>query len=582
MGIEQAGQTRGMVAPDVTFLVRRHSDLKSQRANYNTQWQEIARYVWPDRAIFTTIKTPGIKVNDYIFDGTAAMALPRFAAALESILTPRTSRWHKLKASCDKRKMRGWLAREDINDDDQVKTYMEDLTDILFESRYGPSGNFASQMNECYMSVGAFGPGVMYIPDSPGGVLRYKAISINEMYFIEDANYGIDTFHREYQLTARQVMQEWGNNPDATVPDKVKSVIESRPDTIFKFVEVVMPRQDTGYGGADNKHMPFACYDVCLDSNDLVMESGYATCPYMVGRHLTTPGTGVSNGHVYGYSPAQLCLPDVKTLNELEKEDLRGTALRNLPPLLMNDSDVLQSFDMRPGALNSGGIDDQGRQMVIPLQIGGDNRSYLEKSDQKRRAINESFLVTLFQILVETPAMTATEALLRAQEKGQLLAPQLRLYSEMIGPQIHRELDIMGRAGRLPKPPDIMVEAGMEYEIEYVSPLIQMQRAEEGVAINRTIESAGVIAQYDPSIIKRINFDRSMKHLAEINGAPADMLNSDDEMIDIKQADAQQAQLANILAAAPVAAQTAKTLAETQQTAGQGAPPFVPSYAGGR
>ena len=43
--------------------------------------------------------------------------------------------------------------------------------------------------------------------------------------------------------------------------------------------------------------------------------------------------------------------------------------------------------------------------------------------DQRHRSINDAFLVTLFQILVDSPSMTATEAMLRSQEKGALLAP---------------------------------------------------------------------------------------------------------------------------------------------------------------
>ena len=556
-------QSVGMDKPDAVSLMRRHSEMVAARSNYNQQWQEIARQVWPDRAIFTTIKTPGIKVNDYIFDATAPLALPRFAAALESILTPRTSQWHKMRAR-----------RKDLRGNDEVKRYMDDINNLLFEVRYGPSGNFASQMNECYMSVGSFGPACLYVPDIPGGTIKYKAIPINEMYLLEDQNYCIDTFHREYQFTARQAMHQWGNSPDATIPSRIKEIVKSRPDQIFNFVEIVMPRADTGYGTKDKKHMPWACYDICKDTTEIIEESGYSTCPYCVGRHMTTPGTGLSTGHVYGYSPAQLVLPDIKSLNEMNKEALRSSALKNLPPLLLPDSDILQAFQMRPGSLNFGGVDDQGRPMVIPLNIGSDIQHANEMMEQKRRSINDSFLVTLFQILIEAPQMTATEALLRAQEKGQLLAPMLRLYSEMLGPLVQRELDILSRAGALPKPPDELIEAGLEYEIEYVSPLIRMQRSEEGVAIMRTLEAMGSIAQFDPSIAGMVDYENTLREIADINGAPAKMLKTKDEIAGLKQAQAEQAQMQNILNAAPVAAQTAKTMAEAQNIGGQGMPTF--------
>ncbi|STU67291.1 Bacteriophage head to tail connecting protein [Klebsiella pneumoniae subsp. ozaenae] len=55
-------------------------------------------------------------------------------------------------------------------------------------------------------------------------------------------------------------------------------------------------------------------------------------------------------------------------------------------------------------------------------------------AEQKRQTINDGFFITLFQILVDNPQMTATEAMLRAQEKGQLLAPTAgRIQAEFLG-----------------------------------------------------------------------------------------------------------------------------------------------------
>ena len=43
--------------------------------------------------------------------------------------------------------------------------------------------------------------------------------------------------------------------------------------------------------------------------------------------------------------------------------------------------------------------------------------------DEERSLINDAFLVSLFQILTETPNMSATEVIERTNEKGILLAP---------------------------------------------------------------------------------------------------------------------------------------------------------------
>jgi hypothetical protein len=220
--------------------------------------------------------------------------------------------------------------------------------------------------------------------------------------------------------------------------------------------------------------------------------------------------------------------------------------------------------------LNYGGVDDQGRQVVQPLQTGARVDIGMEMMEQRRKVINDAFLITLFQILVDAPNMTATEAMLRAQEKGALLAPTMgRQQSEMLGPMIERELDILARAGVLPQMPEAMIERGGEIEIEYVSPLNRAQRAEEGVAILRTLESIIPLAQYDPSVLMVFDPEMIARELSEINGVPAKILRSREQIESMKMQQAEQAQAEQLLQAAPVVANSAKTMAETAALAGQ-------------
>jgi hypothetical protein len=144
-----------------------------------------------------------------------------------------------------------------------------------------------------------------------------------------------------------------------------------------------------------------------------------------------------------------------------------------------------------------------------------------------------------------------------------------RQQSEMLGPLIERELDILARAGVLPPMPDALVERGGEVDIEYVSPLNRSQRAEEGVAILRTLESVVPLAQLDPNVMLRFNPDQIVKELAEINGVPAKILRSDEEVQAILAQQQQQIQAQQLLEAAPIAANSAKTLAETAVLSGQ-------------
>jgi hypothetical protein len=535
----------------VADIIREHEQMVSDRGVWEEHWREIAERVLPRQDWFqASNKTPGEKRTEKVFDATAGLALERFAAAMESMLTPRTMRWHKLK-----------VRNPEISDDKSIQAYLDEVTNILFQVRYNPKANFASQVHENYMSLGAFGTGAIFIDDVVGTGIRYRSIHLSEVYFCENYAGIIDKVHRKFEMTARQAAQRWGTD---RLPDKVRAALEKQPETKFEFIHCVKPNEDIMPGRKDYKGMPYVSYYISTDGKSIISEGGFQTMPYAVSRYVTAPK------EIYGRSPAMTVLPEIKMINEMSKTVIRAAHKIVDPPLLLQEDGVLQAFNARPGALNFGGVNERGEQMVQPLQTGARVDIGMDMMEQRRKVINDAFLITLFQILVESPNMTATEAMLRAQEKGALLAPTMgRQQSEMLGPMIERELDILARAGVLPPMPEAMIEMGGDVEIEYVSPLNRAQRAEEGVAILRTLESVTPLAQIDPSVMMIFNPEMIARELSEINGVPAKVLRSREEIEQMKMEQAQQAEAQQLLQAAPVVANSAKALAETAAMAGQ-------------
>lgn len=532
-------------------VIRQQEQMQGDRGVWEEHWREVAERVLPRENWFqASDKTPGEKRQEKVFDSTAGLALERFAAAMESMLTPRTMKWHKLSTQDPA-----------LEDNQQVQAYLDEVTNILFQTRYSPKANFASQVHENYMSLGAFGSGALFVDDIVGFGLRYKSIHLSEIYFSENHVGIVDVVHRKFEMTVRQAAERWGAD---NLGEKLKTALEKNPEQKFEFLHCVKPNEERDPRRRDYRSMPFISYYVCLTTRMVLSESGYNTFPYAISRYVTAPK------EVYGRSPAMTVLPDIKMLNEMSKTVIRAAHKVVDPPLLLQEDGVLQAFNTRPGALNYGGVDDQGRQVVQPLQTNARVDIGMDMMEQRRRVINDAFLITLFQILVETPNMTATEAMLRAQEKGALLAPTMgRQQSEMLGPLIERELDILGRSGVLPEMPEALLEMGGEVEIEYVSPLNRSQRAEEGVAILRTLESIVPLAQIDPNVMMIFNPESVARELAEINGVPAKILRSNEEIEAMKAQQAQQAEAQALLQAAPIAANSAKTLAETAALAGQ-------------
>jgi len=272
--------------------------------------------------------------------------------------------------------------------------------------------------------------------------------------------------------------------------------------------------------------------------------------------------------------------PTILTLNEQKKTVLRAGQRAVDPPLLLEDDGALTPFDLRSGALNYGTLTRDGQPLVKPLESGARVDIALEMMQDERKTINDHFLVTLFQILVETPEMTATEAMLRAQEKGALLAPTMgRLQSGMIAPLIEREIDLLSHAGALPQMPDELAQAGAEYEIEYDTELTRAQKAGPAAAVLKLFSAVTPLAEANPAVLDKIDLEAGIDVLADAYGTPAKVLRPPEEMAKLRAARSQQQQIDKILEAAPVAAGAAKDLAQAQATAGAAQPFPLPPQA---
>jgi hypothetical protein len=522
-------------------IIREFNAISGSRGVWEAHWEEIAQRVLPAHSgsfsASSQFRTPGSKRTQEIFDSTAAVALNRFGAILDSLLTPRNQTWHKLSTN-----------DSSLNRDRQVKLYYESVNRILFEYRYSPRANFSSQNQQNYKSLGAFGTGSLFTDElKVERGLRYRAVHLGEIYFDENHQGLVDKAYRYFPLSARQAAQKFGSEK---LPSNITTALASSPDRQFNFIHCVKPREDRDPERMDSKGMAFAAYYVSMEGKKLLMEEGYSTFPYAISRYEQSPG------ELYGRSPAMDVLPAIKTLNEQKKTLLKQGHRAVDPVLLVHDDGIIDTFSLKSGALNAGGVSADGRPLVQALPVGNISAGKDMMMDE-RTLINDAFLVNIFQILTETPSMTATEVMERTREKGILLAPTIgRQQSEYLGPLIEREIDLLSRQFLLPPMPQILKEAQGEYKIVYDSPLTRAQRAEEASGAMRTIENAmGFFnATQDPSVFDFFNMDEIVMGLAEIQGMPAKWTRGIDEVQAIRAGRKDQQETEQMINAAPSAA----------------------------
>lgn len=550
----------------VERVIHLFEELNQWRVNFASQWEEVSELIYPNaRNTFYrwNVNFPGMKKTDRQVDASGMIALNRFSAILDSLLTPRNMQWHTLAPD-----------NEYVAKDRATQMWFLQATRILFKQRYMAMANFVGQNIQNWKSLGAFGNAGMFIDglrgyrDEPIKGLRYKSLPIGEIFVRENHQGVIDGFIRAFRLTGRQAYQRWGAKCSPVLVD----AMNKQSEQLYDFFHCVIPNAEYDPLRMDKRGKLFASYYVSLEGRCLLQEGGYNSFPLCFARYDQAPW------EVYGRGPAMDVLPALKTLNAEKRMFLKQGHRAADPVLLTNDDGLIDGISFRPGALNKGGVNDQGQEMVKVLPTGEIQVSK-EMMDEERGLVDSSFLVDLFRIMNEKNDMTATEIVERVNEKGILLAPTVgRQQSEYLGPMIERELDLLSEQGILPPMPPRLKEAKGEYHVVYTSPLARSQRAQEASGFLRTVESALQIANQsgDASVLNVFSFKRAFPAVAEIQNVPIDFMATAEEIKQKEQAQAQSAQQEQQIKAMP--GQAAMMNAQSKSAKGN---PNQPPQGGG-
>jgi len=529
----------------VAGIKREFSQKTAERSTFAGHCEEVAQLILPtsrNTFYYQNYNTPGAKKTQQQVDATGALALHRFCAIADSMVTPRNMHWHALAGD------------EYVMKDRACRLWFETTTKVLFRERYAAHANFVAQNYNNWQSLGAFGSSTMYVDKYDnrwhGGSagLRYKSVPFGETFYGENHQGKVDRMIRWFRLTAYQAVQKWG---EEWLPETLRAPLEADSQTTFNFLHCVRPREtDYDPEALDERSMPFTSYYVSIEGNCLMApERGYRKFPYAVSRYDQTPG------EVYGRGPAMLVLPSLKTLNA-EKITFLTQGHRAAAPVLLMADDGIVGMDMRPGAMNKGGVTSDGKLLVHALPTG-DIQITIEMMQQESGIINDVFLVSLFKVLTEHPNMTATQVIELVNEKGMLVAPTLgRQHTEMVPTMVDRELDLCAEMRLLDRMPDRLREAMGSYEVVDTSPLSLAASAGEVAGFMRTVEQIRELVNVtgDVSLLDPIDFDTATPEIARINRVRESWLADPEKVAAKRQNRAQQQAAAAQVQAAPAQA----------------------------
>ena len=528
------------------YIKKRCSSLESSRQTWEDHWQDILDYVMPRKADVTFVRSKGEKRTEVLFDSTGITANNLLAASLHGTLTSPSLPWFTLK-----------LRDEELMNERDVQLWLEDSGRRMYDTFN--ETNFNTEVHELYLDLCSIGTGALFVEEAnegfEKGAIHFNTLHIAEYFIQENVNGKVDTLYRKYKLTARQAIEEFG---EENVGEKIIEASKNKPDKQFNFIHAVEPTIDyeraTGKAGTK---LPYHSCHCCVEDKMIVRTGGYNEFPYLV------PRWSKATGEIFGRSPSYNALPDIKTLNKAVEIGLKAWAKAIDPPLLVQDDGVIGRVRMTPAGITV--VRSDGA--IKPLQIGSNWQITDMKENQLRTAIRQAYYSDQLQ-LQEGPQMTATEVQVRYELMQRLLGPTLgRFQSEFLNPLIERVFGIMVRANAFMPTPEIIGNRKMD--IEYVGPLARSQRMEESIAIERLYQLAMNVGQIDPAIMDNINHDEAIRMRAKLLGVPKTVLRGLDEVMEMREAKAQQQAQMMQQQMAQQQAQTALTQGQAMNQLGQ-------------
>jgi len=522
-------------------LKRRHKQLQDDRNTWIPHWKDIKDHLVAHRGMFISQgqkPNRGDKIHNNILDNTGWRAMRVLIAGMQGGLTSPARPWFNLKIE----------GREDLMENGAVRSWLHETEKRMYAvfSR----SNFYATIKDVYCDEAGFGTAVLTIDEDPEYTVRFKVYQCGEYCLAEGPNGIVNTLYRRYWQTYEQVVKKFGLN---NVSHSIKTTVDRHPDKWTEIVHVVEPNHNRNYELFNNQNMPYRSIFYENKFDHILSQSGFQE------KSFAAPRWDMSTG-AYGYSIGMEALPDVKQLQEMVYSRTRAMHKLNDPPTV-KPTGFKRRLNINPAGENW--ADPKVAEGIKSLyDIKPDITAITAAIDEQRIHIREALYNDLFLMLQDRNPATATEVREMQQEKLLLLGPVIeRQFFELLDPTINRIYNIMLRKGEVPEWPEELNEAPLG--VEYVSLLAQAQKLLGTQSINALTGFTGTLAEFNPEVLDKIDFDEAVDQYADMTGAPPKIVRSDDKVAAIRKARAEAQQVEQQQVEQTQMLEGAKTLSET-------------------
>ena len=558
-------------------LEKLRGQLMNERSSFESQWREAQQYILPRKArFFTQDANRGDKRYTSIIDSTATMAAFTLASGMMAGITSPARPWFRLTLSTPELaelwSVKDWL--------DKVTTRM---TNVMLQS------NLYKSLPSLYADLGTFLTGAMFIETDDLTTFTTQVFPPGSFYIAQDARGRVNVFMRKFQMTVRQIVDEFGYPDGKHRPIDWSNISQfvkdqwtlGQRETWVEVVHFVTPNDEYDPKALESKYKKFSsCYyenaingvmnaggnqGGGFDQGKFLRESGYDYFPVLC------PRWSVTGEDVYGTDgPGTIAIGDTKALQIMHKR--KGQAIEKMinPPMNAPSNMKNAKLSVLPGEVNYVDPRTDGNGGFTPsYQIDFRISELKEDILAHQRRIQRAYHEDTFRMLIDDDRpqrATAAEIHAKQQEKMLDLGPVLeQLNQDMLDPLIDIIWYIMSHStmpnGEPMIPPPPQIAGGQDIKVEYVSIMAQAQKANALGSYDRFTMFVGQLAAVDPQVLDIVDRDKLVYHYGEMCGVATDVTVDESKVASIRQARAQQQAAQQKMAAIEQGANAANKLA---------------------
>jgi hypothetical protein len=543
---------------DTISLIERGDALFSQRSTLMTMWQEIAENFYPERADFTVTRALGDSFADNLTTSYPILVKRDLANSLGTMMRPTNIEWFHM------------TLRRDDRADHAGAMWLDEATTIMRRAMYDRASMFTRATKEADHDMAAFGQSVKSVETNMAGdQLLYRCWHLRDVAWCENAEGKIDTVHRKWKPTARELCQLFRDKVHTRVHECVYGT-KKQPNQPFNVRHILMPAADFAGESYLGKKLPYVSIYLDVDNKHIMEMVGRPIFNYVIPRWQTVSGSQ------YAFSPATVAgLPDARLLQAMTRTLLEAGEKAVSPPLIGVEEAIRSDVAIYAGGITwvDEAYDERLGEVLRPLNqdLRGFNPG-IEMQDRVMAMMREAFFLNRLTLPQQGPEMTAYEVGQRVQEYIRQAAPIFEpLEDEDNAALCEVTFDVMLRAGAFGQFDDIPQSVrGEDIEFRFESPLHDAIERQKGQKFMEAASIIGQAASLDQSIPAHLDIQTAFRDVLKSIGVPNKWMRSEEDAGRIIQQTQEMQQQAALLEQLQQGAMAAKTAGEAGQAMTQG------------